>query len=232
MDTTNPHGNLGDLALLSDDVRRRLYEFIARQSNSVTREEVSTAIGISRSLAAYHLDRLADAGLLEVSFARMNGRTGPGSGRPSKRYARSQDERAVSFPPRNYSLLAKLLATAADAAPSGEFRVALAEAAEHEGNELAANAGNFPSALAAAGFEPVSTDDDDIILQNCPFHSVAQEHTDLACNLNHAFVRGTLEGSHADPDRAELSPATGRCCVVIHPAQPPAHPAQPPASTA
>lgn len=217
MESITPQGNLEELALLSDEVRRRLYEFIARQSGAVTREEVATAIGISRSLAAYHLDKLAGAGLLDVSFARTNGRTGPGSGRPAKRYSRSQRELSVNFPPRNYSLLARLLATAADAAPSNEFRAALATAAGQEGKILAEQTKDFCAALTTAGFEPVVTDDDDVVLQNCPFHAVAQEHTNLACNLNHAFVRGTLEGAHADPDRAELSPADGRCCVIVHP---------------
>ncbi|MGY1551117.1 helix-turn-helix transcriptional regulator [Microbacterium sp. A588] len=216
MNPTDHQGNLDELALLADEIRRRLYEFIAARGDSVTREEVATAIGISRSLAAYHLDRLAHAGLLEVTFARSNGKTGPGSGRPAKRYSRSQRELTINVPPRNYSLLAKLLATAADAAPSGEFRAALSSASAQEGAALGAQTGDISTALTTAGFEPILTENQDLILRNCPFHSVAQEHSDLACNLNHAFIRGALEGVRADPDRAELSPGCGRCCVVIH----------------
>lgn len=216
MNPTDPQGNLNDLALLSDEIRRRLYEFIAARGDSMTREEVATAIGISRSLAAYHLDKLAVAGLLEVTFARTNGKTGPGSGRPAKRYSRSRREIAINVPPRNYSLLAKLLATAADAAPSGEFRAALASASKQEGTTLGEQTGDIRAALTTAGFEPISTEGEDIILRNCPFDSVAQEHSELACNLNHAFIRGALEGVHTDPDRAELAPGSGRCCVVIH----------------
>lgn len=217
MEPTNAQGSLKKLTLLSDEIRRRLYEFIATHSDSVTREDVATAIGISRSLAAYHLDKLADGGLLEVTFARTNGKTGPGSGRPAKRYSRSRRELAVNVPPRNYSLLAKLLATAADAVPSGEFREALATASAQEGTVLGKQSGDLEAALTAAGFEPITGEDDRIILRNCPFDSVAQEHSDLACNLNHAFIRGALEGIHADPDRAELAPECGRCCVIIHP---------------
>ncbi|MGO2744969.1 helix-turn-helix transcriptional regulator [Microbacterium sp.] len=217
MNPTDPQGNLEDLALLSDDVRRRLYNFIAPQSGSVTRDDVASAVGITRSLAAYHLDKLADAGLLEVSFARPDGRSGPGSGRPAKRYARGRRELAVSMPPRNYSLLARLLATAADAAPSGAFTAALATASAQEGMSLGEQSGDLVTALTSAGFEPARTEDDDIILRNCPFHSIVQDHSELACNLNHAFVRGALDGADADPDRAELAPQSGRCCVVIHP---------------
>lgn len=217
MSAIDPQGNLDHIALLSDDVRRRLYDFIATKPGSVTREEVAAEVGITRSLAAYHLDRLAAAGLLDVTFARPSGRTGPGSGRPAKRYSRGQNELAVSLPPRNYSLLAKLLAAAADAAPSDEFRDALASASTQEGRSLGEHTGDLTDTLAGAGFEPTTTADDDIILRNCPFHSVVHDHSDLACNLNHAFVRGALRGVQADPDRAELTPASGRCCVVIHP---------------
>lgn len=217
MNTNDAQSNLEDLALLSDDVRRRLYEFIAARGDSVTREEVATAIGISRSLAAYHLDKLAAGNLLDITFARPNGKTGPGSGRPAKRYSRSRRELAINVPPRNYSLLAKLLATAADAAPSGDFRAALASASTQEGVSLGEQTGDIETALTTAGFEPASGDDDGIILRNCPFDSVAQDHSDLACNLNHAFIRGALEGVADDPDRAELSPGCGRCCVIIHP---------------
>lgn len=217
MHTNDAQSNLEDLVLLSDDVRRRLYEFVAARGDSVTREEVATAVGISRSLAAYHLDKLAAGDLLDVTFARPDGRTGPGSGRPAKRYSRSRRELAITVPSRNYSLLAKLLATAADAAPSDEFRAALAAASMQEGTTLGEHTGDLTTALTTAGFEPKNAPGEDIILRNCPFDSIAQEHSDLACNLNHAFVRGALQGVHADPDRAELSPGCDRCCVVIHP---------------
>ena len=221
MDTPTAQGDLDELTLLTDDVRRRLYEFLAGRT-AVTRDEVATAVGISRSLAAYHLDKLADAGMLEVGFARPDGRTGPGAGRPAKRYSRSDRELSVSFPPRNYSLLANVLATAAEAAPSGEFRAALAAAAEQEGRSLGESVETVPDALRTAGFEPATTADGDIVLQNCPFHSVAQRHTELACGLNHAFVRGALQGARSDPERAELCPHDGRCCVIVHAAAEPA----------
>src|SRR2546425_2817228 len=54
---------------LGDPVRRRLYDYVARQHQPVGRDEAAAAVGISRSLAAYHLDRMVDDGLVDVSFA-------------------------------------------------------------------------------------------------------------------------------------------------------------------
>jgi predicted ArsR family transcriptional regulator len=210
---------LDDVGMLADAVRRRLYDFVRAHGTAVTRDEAARATGISRTLAAYHLDRLADAGLVDVDYARTNGRSGPGAGRPAKRYAPGSRDVTVSLPPRNYSLLAQLLAAGADATPSDAFRSALATAAEREGAALGEQAGDVTAALAAAGYEPMTADDGDIVLRNCPFHSVVQQHPELVCTLNESFVRGTLERMGADPARAELSPCTGRCCVVVHPEQ-------------
>lgn len=220
MDTPDPSGDLDEVNLLTDDARRRLYQFTAGQDEPVTRDQAAAATGISRTLAAYHLDKLADAGLVEVSFARAPGRSGPGAGRPAKRYACSSREVSVSFPPRSYSLLARMLATAADASPSGQFRAALATAAEQEGRALGHRAAAITDALIAAGYDPVTGGGGGITLRNCPFHSVVQEHTELVCTLNKAFIQGALEGAGDDPQRAELSPGAGRCCVVIEPRNP------------
>lgn len=215
MESSTPREFVAGIGLLVDPVRRRLYDFVAEQVDPVAREEAAMGAKTSRTLAAYHLDKLAEAGLLEISYSRHNGRTGPGSGRPAKRYTRAQRETSASFPPRNYSLLAQILADAADT--SDETRAALANAAAQQGETLGAQAGDLPAALTAAGYEPSSTDDGDIILRNCPFHQVMQQHTQLVCNLNHAFIEGALVGAGSDPARAELSPCDGRCCVVIHP---------------
>ena len=75
---------LARLAVLQDAVRRRLYEHVAAQTAPVGRDAAAAATGVSRRLAAFHLDRLADAGLLTVSYRRLNERRGPGAGRPAK----------------------------------------------------------------------------------------------------------------------------------------------------
>ena len=76
--------DLAALRLLDEPVRRRLYDWVAAQDEPVGREQAASATGISRALATFHLDKLADAGLLEASYRRLTGRVGPGAGRPAR----------------------------------------------------------------------------------------------------------------------------------------------------
>ena len=75
---------LNGLSHLDDPLRRQLYEYVTESDGPVSREQAAAAASIGRTLAAYHLDKLADAGLLTVSYQRPAGRGDPGLGaRPS-----------------------------------------------------------------------------------------------------------------------------------------------------
>jgi predicted ArsR family transcriptional regulator len=65
---------LASLASLDEPVRRQLYEHVSDQRRPVAREEAAEAIGITRTLAAYHLDKLVEAGLLVCIYQRPAGR--------------------------------------------------------------------------------------------------------------------------------------------------------------
>ncbi len=219
MGSQSPRPNaVADLSALADPVRRRLYDYVAAQDNPVRRDDAAAAAGIGRTLAAYHLDRLATAGLLATSYARPGGQGGPGAGRPAKHYERAQDEVSVTVPPRNYPLLARLLADAMAGDATCEARDRLFAAAGQEGSTAADPRQDLLATLANSGYEPAVTGEDDIELRNCPFHQLAQRQTELVCGLNHALLQGILVGCGEDPDRAELAPRPGRCCVLIHPA--------------
>src|SRR5690242_15870099 len=109
---------------LADPVRRRCFRAVLASPEPLGKDDVARVTGIGRSLAAYHLDRLADAGLVSVSFARRTGRSGPGAGRPAKLYARAPMELRVQVPARDDALLARLLAVAIEASDSDSTRAA------------------------------------------------------------------------------------------------------------
>jgi predicted ArsR family transcriptional regulator len=206
------------LSALGDPTRRRAYDHVCDQGRPIGREELASALGIGRTLAAYHLDRLAAEGLLSVSYERRSGRSGPGAGRPAKLYTRSQRELAVSIPPRDYGLAARLLAHAAAHDKDGATRRALRDAADSLGREIAAEAPDAPDLaplLRARGYEPFLDDDGVMRLRNCPFHAVAQSHPEVVCDMNLSLLGGLLAGLDADDVEAALEPAPGRCCVAI-----------------
>lgn len=202
------------LSSLDDPARRRLYEYVASRDEPVARDDAAAAVGISRTLAAYHLDKLAEAGILAVSYARASGRSGPGAGRPAKRYTRTQQELSLSVPPRNYGLLAKLLAEAVTADKSGAVESAVAAAARKAGRASVGDRSVLDS-LCVCGYEPTQTADGDIELRNCPFHQLMTQYPDLVCGLNLELIQGLLEGGGERPSRAVLAPREDRCCVVV-----------------
>lgn len=205
------------LGVLADPARRRLYDYVVAQGRPVRRDDAAAAVGISRTLAAYHLDRLAEASLLATSYARPPGQGGPGAGRPAKHYQRASGEVAVSVPPRRYDLLAQVLADAVAADDTGTVTSALMSAAEQEGRTAGTGSGDLMAMLTEHGYEPLAVASGDIVLRNCPFHQMSRRQTELVCGLNHALLRGALAGCGQDPGRAELAPCPGHCCVVIRP---------------
>ena len=217
------------LASLAEPTRRALYLYVQAQGAAVSRDEAAAAIGVRRHTAKFHLDKLADDGLLEVEFARRTGRQGPGAGRPAKLY-RPAGDLAVALPERRYELAGQLMARAISGA-SGEGRPvaeALDRAARDRGRELAGlarrQAGDNPSRavlLAAArgvldeeGFQTRS-DPAGLILANCPFRALAAEHTALICGMNLAIMEGLLEPLGELGLAAVFEPAEGRCCVRL-----------------
>ena len=209
------------IAVLEDPVRRRLYDYVAAQAGGVSRAEAATATGIGRTLAAFHLDRLAEAGLVEVTFARPAGRSGPGAGRPAKLYRRSMAEHQVSVPPRDYRAAAELLAEVVDVTGAEpELQRAARSRGAAAGRVARQQSPALPvddlvtGALAAQGYQPYR-DGGDVRLRNCPFHLLADQHPPLICGMNLALLEGLLSGAAVTGLSARLDPRPGECCVVL-----------------
>jgi predicted ArsR family transcriptional regulator len=214
-------GEISVIAVLADPVRRRLYEYVSEQPHGISRTEAAQAVGIGRTLAAFHLDRLAGAGLVEVTFRRPAGRSGPGAGRPAKLYRRAAAEYQVSMPPRDYRGAAELLADVVDmtgAEPqlqrTARSRGAAAGRAARRQAPGAPEAELVTGALSARGYQPYR-DGADIRLRNCPFHVLASSHPPLICGMNLALVEGLLAGASVTALAAVLDPRPLDCCVVL-----------------
>jgi predicted ArsR family transcriptional regulator len=205
------------VAALDEPNRRKLYDFVVRQTAPISKDEASQAIGLPRTTAAFHLDKLVEMGLLDVIHERRSGRTGPGAGRPAKLYRRSDEQIEVSLPDRRYEAASHLLTDALlEAEATGEpAREILNRRAYEWGEGLASHAGgDVVQALEDLGFEP-QHEDRTVRLGNCPFHSLAQKHTQLVCGMNLCLISGLLDGIEARSHTAHLDPTPGHCCVRL-----------------
>jgi len=218
------------IAALGEPIRRALYRYVVAQDDPVSRDQAATGVGVPRHVAKFHLDKLEDDGLLDVQFSRPPGRSGPGAGRPSKLYRRSTRELAVSLPERRYDFAGDIMATAMSRSKQDRVPIAdaLRDAAMAAGRELGIEgrrrAGPKPTqdrlvgiareVLAENGYEP-RNNDGGMILANCPFHALAQDHTEVVCGMNLDLLTGLLEGLEVTQLRSELDPAPNRCCVTV-----------------
>jgi predicted ArsR family transcriptional regulator len=216
---------IGAVAVLADPVRRRLYAAVAEATAPIGREEAARLAAVPLHSARFHLDKLVDAGLLEVSFARLTGRSGPGAGRTAKLYRRGAEEVAVSLPRRSYDLVGGVLAAALERALGGaEVDDALRDEARSRGRASGTSYDGSGSpdeldraaaVLAGEGFEPQRRADE-VCLRNCPFDALARQHTELVCGVNLDFVTGVLEGLGCESAQARLQPDAEHCCVRVY----------------
>jgi predicted ArsR family transcriptional regulator len=195
------------LAALADPLRRAIYDHVVGSSAPVGRDQAAAALEISRQAAAYHLDRLAEEGLLEVEFRRLSGRTGPGAGRPAKLYRLSGLMLDITLPPRRYELAAKILLEAVGRDDSQS----VTEVARRTGREL--GRAGLKTALDETGYQPMG-EGGETRFRNCPFHALRDQDRETTCRLSLALVEGLIEGSGSNAV-AVFGPEEGYCCVRL-----------------
>jgi predicted ArsR family transcriptional regulator len=216
--------SMSALGVLDEPTRRRLYLFVRAAGHPVTRDEAAAHTGISRKLAAFHLDRLVDAGLLEPGpLPRPASRR---RGRARKTYEPSGVVLDVSIPPRRYDLAGELLAHAIQSCGAGERPDAAARRVAFERGRRIGGAARPKTRskrslesrelvmLADQGYEPVR-ERDRIVLRSCPFEAVARTAPELVCGMNQALLEGALRGIGDADTEAILEPVPGRCCVEL-----------------
>jgi predicted ArsR family transcriptional regulator len=222
------------IALLEEPTRRRVFEYVSSTQEAVGRDDVAAELGISRELAAFHLERLLKGELLNAEYRRRSGRTGPGAGRPAKLYRRTDVEVAVSIPPRRYEVVADVFAESIDRLKDPVAIAAVSDVARERGTELGLKArrtvGARPSRrrrlaalmelLGRAGYEPaVDETKGAVTLRNCPYDALVADHRALTCGMNLAWAEGVVVAADV-PLRPVLVAREGACCVEFQRAEP------------
>ncbi|SES00935.1 Predicted transcriptional regulator, ArsR family [Lentzea xinjiangensis] len=221
------------LGVLAEPQRARIYAQLAAATQPQTRQEVCEALGLGRTLVAFHLDKLQRAGLVHA----VRPEAAPGArGRPPQRYAATDREVIATVPPRRYELLAQVLLRATrEQAPGEPIHAAAVRAARARGVELAQglepagedHSGTAEDArpwealtrlLSRIGYQP-RRDGDALILTNCPFQRLRVTDTELVCSINAALSAGYLDGlAMNEAVTPRLRPCPVNCCIVLEPA--------------
>ncbi|MFH8804556.1 helix-turn-helix transcriptional regulator [Streptomyces sp. NPDC017936] len=222
---------IDSVSVLSEDSRRRMFAFIRRAGHAVTRDEAAANVGISRKLAAFHLDKLVEAGLLRARYETPGGIRKVG--RRPKVYEPTDAQITVTIPDRRHELLADLLldAVLTEEADENATQAAM-RTAEQRGLRMGAAAREetrpgrlgpergltaCEELLEEYGYEPVRETPTRLRLRNCPFHPLAAKAPDLVCGMNQAFLSGYLTGLEVNGIQAVLAPESGECCVRLGP---------------
>lgn len=200
--------------VLSDPTRFSIYEFISKKHQGVTVQDIANEFNIHPNVARLHLSKLEDVHMLRSE----NKKTGRG-GRPSRIYHLSDEVIELSFPFRDYHLLAKIAIDSMMKLGSIAEN-ALYETGKRYGEELMENElgkigltkdqlsfeqkiNILESMTTMLGLSPdlyIKEHNQKLHFQvfNCPFHEIVEEHKMETCNMHIAFIKGMLNSLFED----------------------------------
>jgi predicted ArsR family transcriptional regulator len=221
------------LDAIGDRELREALLYVRGSAEPVTADEAAAALEVHRSVARARLERLFRAGVLETSFARRSGRTGPGAGRPAKLYSAAPEAQALEFPPRHLpALVARLL----HEVPAGDRERVLRAAGEDFGRDLARAAGLRPRARVEDGLGRVCgavrslgfhaaldrIDGETAVINTptCPLRPLVAEHPEAAV-IDRGMWAGLVERGVRDVRAESVECETHSClddgesCAVV-----------------
>ncbi len=210
------------LKALGDNTRYAIYLELARSARPLATADISESLGLHPNTVRPHLERMREAGLLDVEVG------GRGDvGRPQHRYSVARNAPSLGFEPPTMPVLARMvLAMAARLQASADDAEAVGRT---EGIARATPYADAPSTLEALvadldrlGFDPLVTDDPDdpdaavVAFAHCPFADLAERHPELVCGLHRGLVAGFV-AEMGDAEVGEFCTLTSRtpCRVTV-----------------
>ncbi len=191
---------------LGDPTRHEVFRYIAQACEPIGVAELTGHFGLNHNAIRQHLAKLVDAGLLLESTARPAGR-----GRPRLQYVVNPNVESRWGVTGPYERLAILLA---EVVRTGDEPIEVGRRAgmtyRADGEPTDDPIGDFVTAMAREGFEPVLQSDGDTVevrLDQCPFASAAETDPDTVCQLHLGMARGVAEAV-GGIEVAELEPNT------------------------
>jgi predicted ArsR family transcriptional regulator len=186
------------LKALGDETRFAMYRELATSTTPLSAQDLADALGLHANTVRLHLERLRDAGLVDVEAIHRGT-----VGRPQHLYSLAAGAPGLGFDPPAHALLAGLLAAMA------EQMGADAEAATATGHAWGVEAGKrtpsrsclggLAAELARLGFEPAADEDIGpdgtarIDFLHCPFRELAEAYPELVCSLHRGLCEGVVD---------------------------------------
>lgn len=181
---------------LGDNTRYAIYLELARSAAALSTADIAERLGLHPNTVRPHLERMRDAGLLDVEVDARGS-----VGRPQHRYSPAADAPSLGLEPPTFPLLAGLLANVAAASfPESEV---VAEAGRVHGRHAGAQRADAGSCVAAVtaelaelGFDPAAGEDGrttTIAFTRCPYRELAEAFPELVCHLHRGIVEGMVE---------------------------------------
>ena len=187
---------LAVLKSLCDETRYSMNQELASSTHPLSATELADRLGIHANTVRLHLERLREAGLVDVEAVHRGT-----VGRPQHVYALASGAPSLGFDPPSYTLLAGLLAALAErVGADGDEATAI-------GRKWGADAGRrtrsrsctkaLTSELERLGFDPVAEEDGggdvSIAFLHCPFRELAEAYPELVCNLHRGICEGVVK---------------------------------------
>ena len=214
------------LKALGDETRHALYREIAGSTAPRSAAELAEALGLHPNTVRLHLEKLRDAGLVEVEAIHRGT-----VGRPQHRYSLAPGAPGLGFDPPSHVLLAGMLAALAEATgadpsaaraighswgtktaertPSASCLGLLAQELDRLGFEPAAD-DSGPEATGVSGVGVVRVD-----FLHCPFRELAEAYPELVCNLHRGICEGLADARRGTVKTFSTLYQPDPCHVVV-----------------
>ena len=196
------------ISALQDPTRRRiLLDFYVHETEWTT-SEVAEAVGVHRTVAHAHLERLVALGYL------VSGQRRGTSGKPAKLYRLTGRQIELTYPVRRFARLAAELAHALREVSGGTD--AARQAGRAYGASLVTKPSDSPESalhqLAPLAAEYVLVDGE-IVAGNCIFREACEQAQDIVCEFHAGILEGALQKAGLDLGTAALRNYAEKGCA-------------------
>src|SRR5947207_11972716 len=185
---------LAMLKALGDETRFSMYRELAGSTRGCSAQDLADSLGLHANTVRLHLDRLREAGLVDVEAIHRGT-----VGRPTHIYSLAPGAPGLGFDAPSYTLLSGLLAALAErVGADGDEAVEIGRAWGVEAGRRTRSRScvkALTGEMQRLGFAPETetvASISDMAFTHCPFRELAEAYPELVCNLHRGISEGIV----------------------------------------